>query len=97
MLILIADEKHNYRYFNASTITDLDLASRKLIDERWSMDYYTDDPKAQKEAQQCVNMVMTLDQLYENGSRAWRFLLSRTEYEYEHVCLEYLENTISIE
>lgn len=38
--ILIAEEKHGKRYFNASTTDARDAAAFKLLSERWEQGYY---------------------------------------------------------
>jgi len=82
--ILVVDEKHGYRYFDAGTEEALHASALKLVTERVEDGYWYDD-----EAQQIAERITKK----QDGNAAWGFILRRSnsKHEYETVRLENLE------
>lgn len=81
--ILIAEEKHGSRYFDASTPELLHAAALKLVSERIETEYFA-EPKT--ELNRLRDTLKTRD-----GKYAWLFLMERRDAEYEGVTIENIE------
>lgn len=80
MKLLIAEEKHGTRYFEADTYEQLNGACRKLLKER--VEYYEDDKK----------FVERVNNRIDSGASLFGLLDERSSYEYENVYLEETED-----
>lgn len=83
MQILKLQEKNGDRYFKGNTPHQVHSSSLKIVRERLEGDWYSYDPEAQELAQEIIETG--------DGARAFRFLRSRTNLDYEHIDLVPLE------
>ena len=90
MKILIEEGKHGNSYYDASSNHNLHKVCCRLLKERIKDGYY-DNEIFIKKALDCVetqNTGATYNPKMVDKQRAYRLLLSRNNYEYEHVELE---------
>lgn len=76
MQILKLQEKNGDRYFKGNTPRQIHISSLKIVQERFVGGWYEDDFEAQEQAREIVETG--------DGARAFRFLRSRTNLDYEH-------------
>lgn len=76
MQILKLQEKNGDRYFKGNTPRQIHISSLKIVQERLGGDWYSYEPEAEELAREIVETG--------DGARAFRFLRSRTNLDYEH-------------
>jgi len=93
--ILVVNEKHGDRYFDASTDAALHAAALKLVEERLEQGWYGDWRQLDDTLENLNQKKMLLDLVSDqDGVAAWAFLKQRNgqyEYEYENVSIVELE------
>ena len=80
--ILLVDEKHETRYFDAGTDKALYASALKLLGQRVKDGFWYNN-----ENQEIAERIVEA----ESGKKAWKFLHRRRDHDYEHVRLENLE------